>query len=323
MNSAPPSGHSEEIHRKRRNIIMMTIVCMVIIGLLYFFYWLFVLRFEIETGDAYIGSNVVAVTAHISGAPIALYTDNTRFVKQGQLLAELDPTDYKIAYDKAQIAFRLAIRDAKLRENIEKPNTDILIEQAKESLIESYLNLKRCQILAPITGYIAKRTMEIGTWVRPETPLMAIIPLDHLWVDANFKETELKNIRVGQPVKIVTDLYGKKIIYLSHVAGISPGTGRLFTLLPAENATGNWIKIIQRVPVRIYLDEKEFSNFPLLAGLSATVTIDISDTSGEFLLQKPSDAKIMSTDVYNIPLEEIEHLIDEIFIQEGLLTHAN
>ncbi|MCT8003053.1 efflux RND transporter periplasmic adaptor subunit [Sphingomonas sanguinis] len=135
-------------------------------------------------------------------------------------------------------------------------------------------------IIAPIDGVVAQRTVQVGQQVAAGTPLMAVVPLDRLWVDANFRETQLKDVRIGQPATIVADMYGGKIVYHGKVIGLGAGSGNAFALLPPQNASGNWIKIVQRVPVRIGLNANELRQNPLRVGLSATVTVDTADQNG-------------------------------------------
>lgn len=139
----------------------------------------------------------------------------------------------------------------------------------------AWLNGARNTLPAPITGYIAKRSVQVGQRVAPGTPLMAIVPLNNVWVDANFKEVQLKHIRLGQPVTLTADTYGKSVVYHGRVAGFSAGTGSAFSLLPAQNATGNWIKVVQRLPVRIALDPDELQKHPLRLGLSVHATVNL------------------------------------------------
>ena len=139
------------------------------------------------------------------------------------------------------------------------------------------------QVTAPVTGTIAKRNVQIGQQIAAGTPLMAVVPLERVWVDANFRETQLADIRLGQPVKLTSDLYGSKTVFHGRVVGLSAGSGSAFALLPPQNASGNWIKIIQRLPVRIALDPRELAEHPLRIGLSVRVTVDTSDRSGSAL----------------------------------------
>ena len=152
---------------------------------------------------------------------------------------------------------------------------------------EAFLATTRAGLPSPVDGYVAKRTVQLGQRVAAGLPMMSIIPLKDVWVDANFKEVQLRNIRIGQPVKLVADLYGKKTAYQGVVAGLGVGTGAAFSLLPAQNATGNWIKVVQRVPVRITLDAEQLKANPLRVGLSMDAEIDIRDQSGKVLADAP------------------------------------
>ena len=154
------------------------------------------------------------------------------------------------------------------------------------------LALHRTKLISPVRGEVAKREVEVGQRVAPGAPLLAVIPLENVWVDANFKEVQLKRMRAGQPVIVRTDLYGHRVTYHGHLAGIAAGSGNAFALLPPQNASGNWIKIVQRLPVRILLDPQELKAHPLRIGLSTTVRVDLHDTSGP----------LMSTAVRNVPL---------------------
>ncbi|MET3917275.1 membrane fusion protein (multidrug efflux system) [Variovorax sp. OAS795] len=164
---------------------------------------------------------------------------------------------------------------------------------------EAYLATQRVALPAPVDGYVAKRTVQLGQRVAAGTPMMSIVPLNQLWVDANFKEVQLRNIRIDQPVKLRADLYGKKVEYTGKVAGLGVGTGSAFALLPAQNATGNWIKVVQRVPVRIALDPEQLKANPLRIGLSMDAEIDITQKSGKMLADAPRAAAISQTQVYS------------------------
>lgn len=163
---------------------------------------------------------------------------------------------------------------------------------------EAYLNLHRATLPAPVDGYVAKRTVQLGQRVAAGSPLMSVVPLSQLWVDANFKEVQLRNIRIGQPVTLTADLYGKKMEYRGTVAGLGMGTGAAFALLPAQNATGNWIKVVQRVPVRVALDAEQLVKNPLRVGLSMEATVDVSDASGKTLADAPQSTTSTQTKVY-------------------------
>lgn len=163
---------------------------------------------------------------------------------------------------------------------------------------ESWLAVQRVALPAPVDGYVAKRTVQLGQRVAAGTPMMSIVPLNQLWVDANFKEVQLRNIRIGQPVKLTADLYGKKVEYDGKVAGLGVGTGAAFALLPAQNATGNWIKVVQRVPVRIALDAEQLKASPLRVGLSMDAEVDVTDKGGKALADAPRSTAFAQTQVY-------------------------
>ena len=163
---------------------------------------------------------------------------------------------------------------------------------------EAFLARQRAALPAPVDGYVAKRTVQLGQRVAAGTPMMSIVPLNQVWVDANFKEVQLRNIRIGQPVKLTADVYGGKVEYKGTVAGLGVGTGAAFSLLPAQNATGNWIKVVQRVPVRIALDPEQLRSSPLRVGLSMNATVDISQKDGKTLADAPRPQALNTTDVY-------------------------
>ncbi|MEP7064033.1 MAG: efflux RND transporter periplasmic adaptor subunit [Betaproteobacteria bacterium] len=169
---------------------------------------------------------------------------------------------------------------------------------ASADVHDAYLAFARTQLPAPVSGFVAKRSVQLGQRVSPGAPLMAIVPLDQVWIDANFKEPQLATMRVGQPVELTADLYGRKIAYHGTVAGFGAGTGSAFALLPAQNATGNWIKIVQRVPVRIALDARELAAHPLQIGLSMKVAVDTHQREGERLPQVAHVAPAYTTDVF-------------------------
>jgi membrane fusion protein (multidrug efflux system) len=145
---------------------------------------------------------------------------------------------------------------------------------------DAYLAYARTTLPAPVTGYIAQRTVQVGQRVSPGTPLMSVVPLEQVWVDANFKEWQLRHIRVGQPVDLTADVYGSRVIYHGKVVGFTPGTGSALALLPAQNATGNWIKVVQRLPVRIEIPPAELEKHPLRVGLSMNVDVDVKHPDG-------------------------------------------
>ncbi|AJY07553.1 HlyD family efflux transporter periplasmic adaptor subunit [Burkholderia sp. SIMBA_043] len=161
---------------------------------------------------------------------------------------------------------------------------------------DAYLANARNVLPAPVTGYVAKRSVQVGQRVSPGTPLMSVVPLNAVWVDANFKEVQLRHMRIGQPVELTADIYGSSAVYHGKVVGFSAGTGSAFSLLPAQNATGNWIKVVQRLPVRIEIDPKDLDKHPLRIGLSMQVDVDIKDERGDQLANAHNT--VYETDVF-------------------------
>lgn len=193
-----------------------------------------------------------------------------------------------------------------------RPEQHPLIEEQKEMVRAAYYTLFHCRIYAPATGYVAQRNIQVGSSVGPARNLMAVISADAFWVDANFKETQLSDIRIGQPAEVTFDLYGSDVKFKGTVIGIASGTGSIFSIIPPQNATGNWIKVVQRLAVRIGLDPEMIKQYPLRLGLSATVDIDTSQQDLPVLAQEPSKKQVMETEVFHIPMKEINQIINRI-----------
>jgi membrane fusion protein (multidrug efflux system) len=187
-----------------------------------------------------------------------------------------------------------------------------LILKAKSDAKEAYLKLGRSNIYAPIRGYIAKRSVQAGEWIKTSTPLMAVIPLDHVWVDANFKETQLSRMRIGQRADVTADMYGGSVLFTGIVKGIQGGSGSVFSLLPPQNASGNWIKIVQRVPVRILLKPDDLKEHPLFLGLSVYVKVYVDEDTGPILAQEPHVEPVMKTTIYDDALQGSGAIFDEL-----------
>jgi membrane fusion protein (multidrug efflux system) len=205
---------------------------------------------------------------------------------------------------------RLEAANAAVANTTVRTNPAVLGAEAE--VREAWLARRRNTIDAPVTGYVAKRSAELGQRVTPTTPLMNIVPLDEIWVDANFKEDQLRHIRIGQPVTLGSDFYGTTVKFHGSVLGLGAGTGSVFSLLPAQNATGNWIKVVQRLPVRIKLDPKEIEQHPLRIGLSMVAEVDTSDQSGDVLSRVQRHAPIYSTAVFEKGYAEAERMIEKI-----------
>lgn len=190
--------------------------------------------------------------------------------------------------------------------------THPLVLEAVSVFKEAYLNLVRCQIWSPVTGYVAKRTVQVGDRVKVSDTLLVVVPLDDLWFQANYKETKLRHVRIGQPVTFWADIYGPMTKFHGKVIGFQAGTGNAFALLPAENASGNWIKIIQRVPIRVSIDAEDLKRHPLVIGLSLHASIDVSNRDGKMLTQTPTEKPIYTTPIYQMQSEYLEAMNENI-----------
>jgi membrane fusion protein (multidrug efflux system) len=375
--SSPPARNA-----RRKKALTWVGVVVAVVGLGWGGYeWLVASHYE-STDNAYVQGNVIQITPQVGGTVMAIYADDTDFVKAGQPLVKLDPADAKVALDQAEanlgqtvrqvrtlyanngsLAAQVTLRQsdiAKAQSEIDRANDDLNRRQslvgngavsreelnhavtqltnarsalaaaqagvasAREQLAsnqamtegtsveqhpsvqvaaakvrEAWLAAQRAELLAPADGYVAKRTVQVGQRVASGAALMSIIPLKQVWVDANFKEVQLRKIRLGQPVKLIADVYGKKVEYHGAVAGLGAGTGAAFALLPAQNATGNWIKVVQRVPVRIALDPKQVAANPLRVGLSMDAEVDVSNQDGKTLADVPRTTPVAQAQAGN------------------------
>jgi membrane fusion protein (multidrug efflux system) len=226
---------------------------------------------------------------------------------------ELDHSRKAVEIAKADL--KIAIQQYKINQAlvmgtpIEKlPN----IEKAASNLREAWFFLQRTNIYAPVSGYISRRSVQVGARINSSTPLMIIVPSDQLWVEANFKEVQFTGMRLGQSVKLFSDFYGDKVVYRGHITGMDIGTGSAFSILPAQNATGNWIKVVQRLPVRIEIEPKQLALNPLRIGLSMHATVDTSNTEGTTLANKNPQKVIYQTNVLTLDSSEIDKIIEQI-----------
>lgn len=377
-----PAPQTHETNHRSRALWLFTLF-IVIAGGVWFAYWYLYLQYHESTDDAYANGNFIEINSVISGAVVAYYADNTDFIKEGQLLVELDSTNYQSNYEKelaklaettllvkqlysnvkAQLAnvknqraalertkydynSRLKLKEttpqALSQEDFVHSQQNFLEAQFKvlqaESLLNvalaaagntppqfhpqienqkanvriAYYNLRHCSIYAPETGYIAQRSVNVGQWITPNTNLMAIIPTNYVWVDANFKETQLRKMRVGQPATVWFDLYGSDVIFKGTVMGIASGTGSVFSLIPPQNATGNWIKIVQRLPVRISLDPETVEKYPIRLGISAEVNVNITNQDLPFLSSLSPEKPVGKTSIYNIHMQDVNQIMDKI-----------
>ncbi|ROP59431.1 membrane fusion protein (multidrug efflux system) [Enterobacter sp. BIGb0383] len=184
--------------------------------------------------------------------------------------------------------------------------------QAATEVRNAWLALERTKVVSPITGYVSRRAVQPGAQIGTTTPLMAVVPATQLWVDANFKETQLAHMRIGQSATIVSDIYGDEVTYTGKVVGLDMGTGSAFSLLPAQNATGNWIKVVQRLPVRIELDEKQLAEHPLRIGLSTLVKVDTANRDGKVLASQTRTGPAYESSAREVKLDPVNTLISEI-----------
>ncbi|CDZ78912.1 p-hydroxybenzoic acid efflux pump subunit AaeA [Legionella massiliensis] len=204
-------------------------------------------------------------------------------------------------------------------------NTDLQqhpsVLAAAARLRQAYIDYKRSNIRAPASGEIAKRAAQVGQRIAAGTQLMALVPLDQVWVDANFKEKQLRDMRIGQSVELTADIYGSSVVYKGKIVGFSAGTGSAFALLPAQNATGNWIKVVQRLPVRIVLDPETLKEHPLRIGLSMEATVDLHDKSG-VLISESTLLPSYETMIYDNLGKEADAEVNKV-ISENVSKTAN
>jgi membrane fusion protein (multidrug efflux system) len=192
-----------------------------------------------------------------------------------------------------------------------------MVLEAKALYRDAWIAAKRNAIVAPVRGYVAQRSVQLGQRIAAGQTLMSVIALDDLWIDANFKESQIRNLRLGQAVEIRSDLYGGDAPFHGKVIGLAAGTGGAFSLLPAQNASGNWIKVVQRVPVKVSLDPADLSKHPLRIGLSTTVTVDTHERGGAVLAAVPEQASNPTTDVYATDLAQANDVADAIIAKHG------
>lgn len=186
------------------------------------------------------------------------------------------------------------------------------VQQSAAELRDAWLALQRTEIRSPMDGFISRRSVQVGSQISTSTPLLAVVPATNLWVDANFKETQLAGVRIGQPATVVADIYGDEVIYQGKVVGLDMGTGSAFSLLPAQNATGNWIKVVQRLPVRIELNQEDIARHPLRIGLSTLVKIDTTSKEGSALATSARQQAAYSSNALAIDLAPVNQLITDI-----------
>lgn len=241
--------------------------------------------------------------------------DNRALLVDSKAISDQDFIHSRDDLTVAQLELELAERQ--LEQSLDAiENTTIenhsLVHQQIAAVRLAYFYLQHCSIYAPMTGFVAQRTIDVGERVSQNSPIMTIIPSDYVWVDANFKETELTHVRIGQPATVWFDIYGSGVKFEGKVLGIASGTGSVFSIIPPQNATGNWIKIVQRLPVRIGLDPKQIQQYPLRLGLSSTVKVNVTNTDLPMLATTPPSKPVATTKIFKLDFSELDNKINEI-----------
>jgi membrane fusion protein (multidrug efflux system) len=265
-------------------------------------------------------SSAAEYDALVDSRKLELARAQEDLAKREPLLAERAIAPEEVRHDResvalARAALTQALRQSKsahaLVDGTDVPDNPRVLE-AKAEFRDAWIAGQRNAVVAPVTGYVAERSVQLGQHIQAGQALMTVIPLNALWVDANFKEVQLRHLRIGQPAEVRSDLYGGSFIYHGHVQGMSAGTGAAFSLLPAQNASGNWIKVVQRVPVRIRIDDADLAKSPLRVGLSATVTVDTTSRDGPVLATRAADEPVGDTQVYTQDLDKANAEADAV-----------
>ncbi|RBE74883.1 efflux RND transporter periplasmic adaptor subunit, partial [Xanthomonas oryzae] len=250
--------------------------------------------------------SVEGAQAELSAREVALRSARSDFARRKDLASTGAISNEELAHARDELAVAEAAVSGS-RESFERNRALVDdsavanqpdVQAAAAQLRQAYLNHARTGVVAPVSGYVARRAAQVGQRVQPGSVLMLVVPLEQVWVEANFKETQLKHMRLGQEVELHSDLYGGGVSYTGRIQSLGLGTGSAFSLLPAQNASGNWIKIVQRVPVRIAVDSKQLASNPLRIGLSMKVEVKLHDQQGSVLPTKLANAAVFSTDVY-------------------------
>ena len=298
--AADVAGDTRTPAQNRRRTLLTLLAAAVLLGCVaYGAYWALVGSRYVSTDNAYVGADTAEITPLISAPVLRVLVSETQQVRAGDLLVELDPADAQLALTQAHAALARAQSDysrasvdlsrrqalapggAVSRDELTSAQNNYsaasaAVAAARAQVETAQLAVTRSTIRAPIDGVVSNKNVQVGQRVSAGSPLMVVAPLASAYVDANFKENQLRDVAIGQPVTLHSDLYGGSVTYHGRVAGFSGGTGSAFSLIPAQNASGNWIKVVQRVPVRITLDPRELAQHPLRVGMSMDASIDIS-----------------------------------------------
>ncbi|ODC04085.1 hemolysin D [Terasakiispira papahanaumokuakeensis] len=372
--------------RKRKHWLLgLVLMTLIILGSGYAYHEFYGQYYE-STEDAYVQGNLVSIAPRVNGTVTQVYAESGDYVKQGQPLVTLDPSETRIALDRAEANLGNVIRQTRglyndvdnyqaqvqvkevnyqqaqadyerrrklaekgaiaeeevthYRDALNAARNELMstrqalkakraltdhvdiaqhpaIKEAIAQLQNAYLNNQYTQIKAPVSGYVAKRSVQLGQQVSTGSDLMVVVPLHQVWIDANFKESQLTQMRIGQPVDITTDLYGDDVHFEGHISSLGIGTGSAFALLPPQNATGNWIKIVQRLPVRIELNTDKLEKYPLRIGLSSTVTVHMAQ-EGLLLPEQATTTARLTTDIYQNQLQDAHALVAHILSANGI-----
>jgi membrane fusion protein (multidrug efflux system) len=372
-----PTGDKPQSRKSRRPATIAMLGALIVIAGIGIYYFAFE-RNQVKTTDAYVNGNMVRLTPQVAGTVIAINTDNTQYVRRGQVLVQLDPHDNEVVLEQAKASLGQTVRDVaqlftqeardtaavaaaqtqltqatqdldrdrpvfdvhgvsaetivhdenavrnarallnQAQANLASTRAEIVgastedhprVLQAEAGVRTAWLAAARTRVVAPVSGYVVSRAVQLGQQVSPTTEMLAIVPIDSVWIDANFKENQLRDLRIGQPVDVKADIYGAHVKYHGKVLGLNAGTGSALAILPAQNASGNWIKIVQRLPVRIGLDPEELAEHPLFLGLSTTVHVDTHDLKGASLSEKPVWSAALDTPAYDYQMAGVD---DEI-----------
>jgi membrane fusion protein (multidrug efflux system) len=273
--------------------------------------------------------SVEGAQAELNARQVTLNRVREDFNRRRNLAATGAISNEELAHARTELAAAEAAV-AGSRETFERSNalvddtviaTQPDVQAAAAQLRQAYLNNARAGIVAPVAGYVARRSVQVGQRVQPGNALMAVVPTEQMWVEANFKETQLRHMRLGQEVELRSDLYGGDVTYKGRIDSLGLGTGSAFSLLPAQNASGNWIKIVQRVPVRIAIDAKQLAEHPLRIGLSIKAEVSLRDQKGTVLPTETAKGQVFDTDVYAKQLHSADDVIHQI-IQSNLPQQA-
>jgi membrane fusion protein, multidrug efflux system len=265
-------------------------------------------------------SNADEYASVIESRKLELARAQTDLAKREPLLADHAIAAEEVRHARESVALAQAALTQAVQQSVSaralvdgtRVENNPAVLEAKDAYRDAWIAAQRNAVVAPVSGYVAERSVQLGQHIQAGQALMSVIPLNTLWVDANFKEVQLRNLRIGQKALVRSDLYGGSFVFHAHVEGMSAGTGAAFSLLPPQNASGNWIKVVQRVPVRIQIDDSDLVKSPLRVGLSATVTVDTTSREGPVLAADVSDRSVGVTQVYTQDLEKANAEADAV-----------